>query len=232
MATDCRLSTLWMGDDMVANAGSSVWVPPWVQGLGLAVWISGPGRKIVYINDRAADLLGGEVSELLGRPCYEVIGGRDGSGETFCSTRCPVFLDASGGRELEPIHLLLDGGAPRERWVQVLPICVRGPGFSGPWLVHCVLTEDKAHRLETYLTKVATRTQPREPEAGTASQFALTGREEEILHLLADDETLQAIATELGLSYATVRNHVQHILAKLGVHSIMEAVAYYLLAKD
>jgi DNA-binding NarL/FixJ family response regulator len=32
----------------------------------------------------------------------------------------------------------------------------------------------------------------------------------------------------LFLSQATVRNHIQHILAKLGVHSRVEAVAYAL----
>jgi DNA-binding CsgD family transcriptional regulator len=31
------------------------------------------------------------------------------------------------------------------------------------------------------------------------------------------------------VSHATVRNHVQHILAKTGSHSILEAVARYLL---
>jgi DNA-binding NarL/FixJ family response regulator len=29
-----------------------------------------------------------------------------------------------------------------------------------------------------------------------------------------------------------VRNHVQHILTKLGVHSILEAVAFYLLVEE
>lgn len=215
---------------MVARENPSAWVPPWVKNLGLAVWISSPERIIAYINDRAATLLGGEISDYLGQPCYEAIAGKDGSGKSFCSEKCPIYQDASVNRELEPIHMLVDGTPGSERWVQILPISVRGPEYSGPWLVHCVLTEDKAHRLEKYLTKVASRS--RHCDAAGTPAFALTGREEEILELLAEDETLHAIATELNLSYATVRNHVQHILAKLGVHSIMEAVAYYLLAKD
>ena len=40
------------------------------------------------------------------------------------------------------------------------------------------------------------------------------------------------IAATLYLSYATVRNHVQHILVKLGVHSIPEAVACHILTTD
>jgi DNA-binding CsgD family transcriptional regulator len=217
---------------MVADGTPSAWIPCWVEKLALAVWISGPDRKIVYINERAAALLGGEVSDFLGQPCYEVVSGTDASGESFCSTQCPLFLDANGDKELGPVHIRVDGRIRRERWVQILPVSVRGPRHDGPWLVHCVLTEDKAHRLEKYLTKVATRTRhPGEGKAGSAG-ISLTRREEEILEFLADDETLQAIATKLNLSYATVRNHVQHILAKLGVHSIMEAVACYLLSKE
>ena len=36
----------------------------------------------------------------------------------------------------------------------------------------------------------------------------------------------RALATRLRLSPATVRNHVQNILEKLGVHSRLEAVAW------
>jgi DNA-binding NarL/FixJ family response regulator len=35
-----------------------------------------------------------------------------------------------------------------------------------------------------------------------------------------------ATATRLAVSRATVRNHVQNIFGKLGVHSRLEAVAY------
>jgi DNA-binding CsgD family transcriptional regulator len=217
---------------MVASEKTSSWVPPWVKTLGLAVWISGPDRSIVFVNERAASLLGRPASELIGRPCHEAVGGKDESGESFCSERCAIYLDATSSREIEPVRILLDGADGHGHWVQILPICVHSPDFSGPWLVHCVLTEDKTHRLERYLTKIASRTMHADETTPSPSQFTLTRREEQILDLLAEDQTLHAIASELGLSYTTVRNHVQHILTKLGVHSIMEAVAYHLLAKD
>ena len=40
------------------------------------------------------------------------------------------------------------------------------------------------------------------------------------------------IAEQLGVSYYTVRNHVQHVLGKMGVHSTLEAVALYLLSQS
>ncbi|WP_020672858.1 response regulator transcription factor [Amycolatopsis nigrescens] len=57
---------------------------------------------------------------------------------------------------------------------------------------------------------------------GTAG---LTPREHELLVLLADGVTTTEIAGRLSLARNTVRNHVQRILAKLGAHSKLEAVA-------
>ncbi len=55
---------------------------------------------------------------------------------------------------------------------------------------------------------------------------ALTAREQQILQLLAEGLAATAISGRLYISLATVRNHTQHILAKLGLHSKLEAVAY------
>ncbi|MBI2164602.1 MAG: helix-turn-helix transcriptional regulator [candidate division NC10 bacterium] len=52
----------------------------------------------------------------------------------------------------------------------------------------------------------------------------MTGREREILRLIAGGLTTSAIADKLCISHTTVRNHIQHILAKLGAHSRLEAV--------
>lgn len=54
---------------------------------------------------------------------------------------------------------------------------------------------------------------------------ALTTREVEVLGLLGSGMASRAIAHDLNTSLNTVRNHVQHILYKLGAHSKLEAVA-------
>jgi DNA-binding NarL/FixJ family response regulator len=53
----------------------------------------------------------------------------------------------------------------------------------------------------------------------------LTRREREALHLLAEGASTGEMTVRLGVSYNTVRNHVQRILAKLGARSKLEAVA-------
>jgi len=54
---------------------------------------------------------------------------------------------------------------------------------------------------------------------------ALTPREREILSCLADGAGRHDVAERLHLSANTVRTHLQNLMAKLGVHSTLEAVA-------
>lgn len=52
----------------------------------------------------------------------------------------------------------------------------------------------------------------------------LTLREREVLGLLAEGRGTSDVAAALGISTATVQSHVKNVLAKLGVHSKVEAV--------
>jgi DNA-binding NarL/FixJ family response regulator len=53
---------------------------------------------------------------------------------------------------------------------------------------------------------------------------ALTQREREVLALIADGRTTQEISDALSISVLTVQSHVKNVLAKLGVHSKVEAI--------
>jgi DNA-binding NarL/FixJ family response regulator len=67
---------------------------------------------------------------------------------------------------------------------------------------------------------------PRMNRAGDRKgAYDLTARELEVLDLLADGTPNHELATRMGISRNTVRNHVQNLLTKLGVHSRLEAVA-------
>ena len=52
-----------------------------------------------------------------------------------------------------------------------------------------------------------------------STTFGLTAREHEVLQLIAQGRTNGEIAEELVISPSTVRRHVEHLLAKLGVAS-------------
>ena len=53
----------------------------------------------------------------------------------------------------------------------------------------------------------------------------LTPREQEVLRLLILGRSTEQMAAAMGVTPATVRNHVKRLLRALGVHSRLEAVA-------
>lgn len=71
----------------------------------------------------------------------------------------------------------------------------------------------------------ARRVLARSPGPTRTMDTPLTGREIQVLQLLADGSNQDAIAKELFISSKTVGTHIQRILTKLDVHSRTEAVA-------
>jgi DNA-binding NarL/FixJ family response regulator len=67
---------------------------------------------------------------------------------------------------------------------------------------------------------------------GERDRDALTEREEEVVALLARGMSNAEIAGQLVVTHKTVKNHVAHVYAKLGVHSRAEAVATWLGIKE
>jgi DNA-binding NarL/FixJ family response regulator len=64
------------------------------------------------------------------------------------------------------------------------------------------------------------------PRNGTDSDVSLTKRESEVLKQLAFGLTNKEIAQSLGISYETVKEHVQHILRKVGVTDRTQAAVW------
>jgi DNA-binding NarL/FixJ family response regulator len=54
----------------------------------------------------------------------------------------------------------------------------------------------------------------------------LTGRERQVLQLVAEGKTTKEVACMLNLSVKTAETHRSNIMAKLGLHSISEVVLY------
>lgn len=129
-------------------------------------------------------------------------------------------------------------------WLHLSVIVI--PHERGPLRAHVLLdVSDRRHAAEV-VAQVATLCQPSEvlllDECGRSGQRAsasatgahaaagpsFTTREREVLRLVARGLSNEAIAARLVISANTVRNHVQHILAKSGAHSRSEAVSFAL----
>jgi len=64
------------------------------------------------------------------------------------------------------------------------------------------------------------------PRLGAEIEVPLTKRENEVLKQLAFGLTNKEIAQALGISYETVKEHVQHILRKIGVTDRTQAAVW------
>lgn len=182
--------------------------------------------RIVIWNQGAEELLGLEACEVLGRPCHEVLGGRDVFGNCFCDSCCPIQRMT---RRQEPIRgfevdFKKDRGEMQRVAVSIM--AVPGPRSSQYTLIHLLhpCREDAQRQWQHDFPA-----SPVPCEAASARPspvlYSLTPRETEVLEVLARGWSTQRIADSLYISAVTVRNHVQSILRKLDVHSKVEAVA-------
>ena len=179
------------------------------------------------MNARAEALLSRRAAACIGLPCHRVIAGVDEMGRPHCGPNCPILRQSRQGLPIEPVVLQVAGAEGAPAWMHLVAIPVQRAGDALPVIVHCALEFEREHRIEAYLRHVAARSAP--TAGGGPSREPLTQRELEILDLLAADRGPLEIAQELHVSYVTVRNHIQHLLAKLGAHSIQQAVARRLM---
>jgi DNA-binding NarL/FixJ family response regulator len=99
----------------------------------------------------------------------------------------------------------------------------KGYVLKGSVTEELLLAVRSAYRGATYLTPIASESILNSDTGSPSSQSAdLTPRELEVLHLIGDGFTNRAIASRLSISVKTVERHRTSVMAKLGVHSIVE----------
>jgi PAS domain S-box-containing protein len=164
-------------------------------------------RVLVDVNAAAAELLGRDRKELIGSSVIDSIrpSERERAGREW-----QEFLrseEYSGARDL----IRPDGSE-----VQV-DFAARMAPVGG-------------RRLAIYVVMV--RGDSAVVERGSVAELPLTGREREVVTLIALGNDTAEIARELEISPETVRTHVRNAMAKLDVHSRAQLVAVVLGAKQ
>ena len=159
---------------------------------------------IVEWNDAAEALTGVAAEAAVGEKCWRVIRGVDERGETICHPGCSSARLGRRGWPAACGDLLV-------------------PAAGGRKLLHIstVLVETGGDRYAVHPLHNGVELTPPPPPVPSP----LTARQEQVLALLAEGLRPRAIADELGLSEATVRNHVRAIRRELGCSSQLEAVA-------
>jgi len=190
------------------------------------------GQKIIFWNPGCAQLLDIPSNQALGRPCCEVVRGKDPAGQPFCGGGCcmtrltqgedapgtfPLRVRTGDGNELRlSVNIVLVPSRRKDRWTCV-HLLYRGEAAD----TLDVLEYNTLQRRPT-----SDRNSDKDGRSPATTISSLTAREQEILQLLSEGLAVSVMAQLLNISRVTVRNHLQHIEAKLGVHSQVETVAY------
>ena len=172
---------------------------------GDALFVFDEELRIVSWNRAAEELTGFRTEEVIGRRCWQVLGGTEEDGALVCHRRCSYARLAQEGWPVRCHDLLIRTDSGRRR-VALSTIALNG---AEPRLfLHVMRSAPKGA-----------------PEGTTPRGIDLTPRELQVLELLGEGLPAKAIAEKLGIAILTVRNHIRAVLLELGVHSQLEALA-------
>lgn len=195
--------------------------------------------QVRYWNPAAERILGFSSQEVLGKPCNEVLRGKTLHGQPWCTPLCTVAQRLREGKGVRNFDIQTTTKSGQVVWLNVSSIPLPS-GKKGRYVIVHLFHEIKAMEKIRQLTELLYRMvggqtapitidngegRPSMNRAERLQSLSLTAREQEILYGLAEGLTTKALADRLCISYATARNHIQHILEKLGAHSRLEALA-------
>ena len=191
---------------------------------GDGAFVIGTDGRIVLWNRAAEKVLGYSARDALGRACCDIFVGRDDNDNRLCYQGCHVMTLVKMAEPIQSFDMRTQTKAGKPIWLNISILAAPTNGKNGPMAIHLFRDVTAAKEL---LTLVHERLSA--PGPGTAAPEAassLTRRELEVLRLMAGGTNTASAAERLHVSPATIRNHVQNIFGKLGVHSRLEAVAY------
>jgi PAS domain S-box-containing protein len=184
-------------------------------------------QRIVLWNSSAQRSLGYRAEEVLGKHCYEVLGSTDARGCPACKEGCHAVSRAARDKLVPSSDVVVNAKGGEKVRVNISTILVPAKWADLSVLVHLFRESSCPMDLPSELHPLAAGEASHTPKAGgpTPDEAELSGRELEVLRRLASGASTGDIASRLSISPRTVRNHVQHVMSKLNVHSRLEAVA-------
>jgi len=166
---------------------------------------------ILLWNEAAEESLGVPGSQALGKKCWQLLRGEDADGNRHCCEHCPIREMALRHEPVHSFHSTFKTNSDQHEQFEVSCLTI----FDEPGkeiLLHICRPETRSKQANYDLTDYRNH-----PEA-------LSGRELEVLGLLAEKVSTRDIASTLSISIRTVRTHIQHLMYKLHVHKRKEAI--------
>lgn len=188
-----------------------------------AVFAVDQQMRVVHWNLAAEHIFGVDAAAVIGRHCDQVVAAFETSGAMLCQPDCRIVGCARRGHAAETYDMVRTDLAGRKQWLNVTILVLRGRRRASTLAVHLVRDVTNRRELEGRAGVALADLPVVESEVPSST---LTKREAEVLRLLSCGMRNQDIAHTLGIRPTTVRNHIEHVLAKLGVHSKLEAVLH------
>ena len=193
-----------------------------------AIFVVDPEYRLAHWDAGAESLTGFLAEEMIGKSCYEILGGEGEDGTPFGVHAHSAVRLAWAGRPCPGYDARVFTRSGGERWIAVSSLAVETE--EGPYVICLMRDAQEAHEtleMARHLIRLSRHERPPEECAGSKLLGApvLTPRQREVLGLLASGKTAGEIGRELFLSQATVRNHIRALLQALGAHSQLEALA-------
>ena len=189
-------------------------------------------QRIIFWNPGCEELFDRSSQWVLGRPCNDVICGRTlPSGATFCRPNCRVAQLSQGGDGPNRFSIQTNGGDSQPLTLSV-EVALVPSRCKRKWimlhLLHRHINQDVLLAMDKALpgAKQPSSSGKLAVDDSASPHSRLTAREIEVLQLLSEGLSSTVISKRFTVSRTTVRNHIQHIQSKLGVHSQTQAVAY------
>lgn len=190
-------------------------------------------KQIIFWNRACEQLTGIPADEALGAGCHEVLNGHDPHGRALCGPNCPISALTMGGPPPAQLPMRITHADGRVLQLCVGTMLIPSAHDKKQWnVVHFMRRgrDSQVNEIADYVGWVeqatACESGPSRHPSCQAGACLLTSRELEILRLLAQGTAVNTMSERLHISVATVRNHIQHLMAKLDVHNRIEAVAY------
>jgi len=208
------------------------------------LFITDENQRILRWNAGAERLLGYPETEVLNHYCFQIISGQAASDRSFCNPHCKIHNAGIKGTPQENFDLHVRTNAGSVVWLNITVLSNKD--HEKPFITHILrdVTQEKRKMLalEQFLNEIKPLDHERptllnktqgnklsvdiQIPASLPASVSLSDREIEVLTLLAEGLTTQALAQKLKISHFTARNHIQNILVKLNLHSKAQAVSY------
>ena len=193
-----------------------------LEGAGDGAFVTGGDGRVILWNRTAQQILGYSPDDVMGKPCCEVFAGRDQDGNRLCHPRCQAQTLCRLGEPVRSFDIETRTRAGGHVWINVSVLGLPGAASGQDAIVHLFRDVTVTRNLDQILRGYGKDGAP--PEPGIEEKM-LSRRQIQILKMLSAGSNTKDVARQLHVSPATVRNHVQNILSRLGVHSRLEAVA-------